>query len=93
MPCILLENGNGRTQREFIETVAKINGIELDFSYVHSETMIIASHDSIKGNYDKFLKMFREYSKPLSKEEQVDNIKTYILDEKLKYEMIERVSK
>jgi len=93
MPYILLENGNGRTQREFLETVAKINGIEIDFSYVDSETMIIASHDSIKGNYDKFLKMFNEYSLPLSKEEQIDNIKTYILDKNLKHEMIERVSK
>ncbi|MCL2859795.1 MAG: hypothetical protein FWF46_04400 [Oscillospiraceae bacterium] len=88
MLYILLESGNGRTQREFIEIIAKINGIELDFSYISGETMIIASHDSINGNYDKFMEMFKKYSMPLSKEEQIKNIKTYILDKNLKTTML-----
>ena len=45
--------GNGRAQRVFIESLAKINGLYLDLTNVSKEDMIIASHDSISGNYDK----------------------------------------
>jgi len=68
--------------------LAKINGILLNFTSVDAETMIIASHDSINGNYDKFMKMFKKYSIPLSKEEQIKNIETYILDKNLKNTML-----
>lgn len=54
--------GNGRTQRIFIESLAKINGINLDLTLVSKEEMIVASHDSINGNYKKLRDMFRKYS-------------------------------
>lgn len=80
--------GNGRTQRQFIEIVAKINGIDIDFTSIKEKTMIIASHESINGDYTKFLKMFKECSKPVSKEEQRSNIDTYILNNDLKSEIL-----
>ena len=50
--------GNGRSQRIFIESLAKINGIYLDLTNVSKMDMIIASHDSINGNYVKLKNMF-----------------------------------
>jgi len=88
MPYILLENGNGRTQREFIQIVAKINDIDIDFTSVDEETMIIASHDSINGNYNKFLEMFKNCSSPISKEEQLKSVETYILSNELKNKIL-----
>ena len=88
MLCILLENGNGRTQREFIQIVAKLNGIDIDFTSVDEETMIIASHDSINGNYNKFLEMFTKCSSPISKEEQLESVETYILSNELKNDLL-----
>lgn len=61
--------GNGRSQREFIEELAKINGIDLDLTSVPKMDMIIASHESINGAYDKLNTMFKEHSTPLSKED------------------------
>ena len=55
--------------------------------------MIIASHDSINGNYDKFIDMFKSYAKSLSEEEQKDNIEKYILDNNLKSEIYELIKK
>lgn len=43
--------GNGRSQRIFIESLAKINGIYLDLTNVSKRDMIVASHDSINGDY------------------------------------------
>ena len=52
--------GNGRTQRKFIEELAKINGINLNLTKVSEKDMIIASHDSINGHYEKLLNMFKK---------------------------------
>ena len=76
--------GNGRTQREFIEELAKVIGVDLDLTVVSQEDMIIASHDSINGSYDKFLNMFRKTARPLSKEEQLKAIDDYIKSNELK---------
>ena len=78
--------GNGRSQREFIEELAKINGIYLDLTSVEKMDMIIASHDSINNDYDKLIKMFTTHSKLISKKEQLDFIELYVsknLKEKL----------
>ncbi|MDD2208788.1 MAG: Fic family protein [Bacilli bacterium] len=69
--------GNGRTQREFIEELAKINGINLDLTGVDKMNMIIASHESINGDYDKLTMMFNKCSRALSKENQIDYIELY----------------
>lgn len=44
--------GNGRTQRMFIEILADRAGYEVDFSDVTSDQMIIASYNSFNQNYE-----------------------------------------
>lgn len=51
--------GNGRTQRLFIELLAQANGFEVDFSDVGSEEMIIASAEAFLGKYEKLNNLFR----------------------------------
>ena len=63
--------GNGRSQRLFIESLAKINGIYLDLTEVTKEDMIIASHESIKGNYHKLKEIFIKYSYALDDKEKL----------------------
>lgn len=69
--------GNGRSQREFVEELAKINGINLDLTVVDKMDMIIASHENINGNYEKLYAMFNKCSKSLSKEKQIEYVNLY----------------
>ncbi len=69
--------GNGRSQRVFIESLAKINGIYLDLTNVSKMDMIVASHKSINGNYKKLRDMFQENSGILSEEERLEYINVY----------------
>lgn len=69
--------GNGRTQREFIEELSKICGIDLDLTSVSKMDMIIASHEGINGHNEKLYKIFKENSKQLSFEKQVEYIEIY----------------
>lgn len=80
--------GNGRSQREFIEELAKINGVNLDLTVVDKMDMIIASHESINGDYDKLTAMFNKCSIPLSKENQIEYIKLYC-SEDLRKQLLE----
>lgn len=73
--------GNGRSQRLFIESLAKINGIYLDLTEVTREDMIIASNESIKGNYHKLKEIFIKYSYALDDKEKVKYISDYCSDE------------
>lgn len=73
--------GNGRSQRVFIESLAKINGIYLDLTNVSKMNMIIASHESINGNYEKLKEMFKENSHILSEEEKLKYINIYCSNE------------
>ena len=75
--------GNGRTQRTFIESLAKINGIYLDLTNVSKMDMIVASHESINGNYDKLTTMFIANSHSLTNLEKIGYIDIYC-SEKLK---------
>ena len=68
--------GNGRTQREFIEELAKVNGINLDLTKIGQQTMIHASHQSINGNNSQLLDLFTEFSKPMSSQMQIYYIST-----------------
>ena len=72
--------GNGRTQREFINGLAKINGLKLDFTKVKEKEMIIASSESANGNMQKLFDMFQKIAIPISKEEQLKAIDNYIDD-------------
>ena len=73
--------GNGRSQRVFIESLAKINGIYLDLTNVSKEDMVIASHDSINGNYKKLKEMFKDNSYSISEAEREEYINVYCSDE------------
>lgn len=77
--------GNGRSQRIFIESLAKINGIFLDLTNVSKMDMIIASHESINGNYIKLKNMFTKNSKILSDEEKKEYINIYCSNEMKKF--------
>lgn len=69
--------GNGRSQRVFIELLAKINGINLDLTNVSKMDMIVASHESINGDYKKLRDMFKNNSHDLSEEERLEYINIY----------------
>ena len=73
--------GNGRSQRTFIECLAKINGIDLDLTKVSKMDIIIASHESINGNYEKLLNMFKSNSKKLTEKERLEYIDIYCSNE------------
>ena len=72
--------GNGRSQRVFIELLAKINGINLDLTNVSKMDMIVASHESISGDYKKLRDMFKNNSHDLSEEERLEYINIYCSD-------------
>ena len=72
--------GNGRSQRVFIESLAKINGINLDLTNVSKMDMIVASHESINGNYKKLRDMFKNNSHSISERERIDYINVYCSD-------------
>lgn len=74
--------GNGRSQRMFIESLAKINGINLDLTNVSNMDMIVASHESINGRYEKLNKMFKENSYKITEEERLKYIELYCLNKK-----------
>ena len=57
-----------------------INGIDLDFTKVSKEEMIIASHDSINGNYDKLKEMFKNNSCIINEKERLEYIDLYCSD-------------
>lgn len=69
--------GNGRSQRVFIESLAKINGIDSDLTNVSKMYMIIASHESINGDYEKLKEMFKNNSRNLSEKEKIECINIY----------------
>ncbi len=73
--------GNGRSQRVFIESLAKINGIYLDLTNVSSLDMIIASHESINGDYNKLKVMVKKHSHILSEEKRLECINIYCSNE------------
>ncbi len=62
--------GNGRTQRMFIEYLSNVAGFHVDFSDVASEEMIEASVDSFLKNYEKMDRIFDKITKPILKKEQ-----------------------
>lgn len=69
--------GNGRSQRIFIESLAKINGINLDLTNVSKIEMIIASHESINGDYNKLKEIFKNNSNTVSEKEKLKYINIY----------------
>ena len=62
---------------EHIESLAKINGIYLDLTNVSKMDMIVASHESINGDYKKLKEMFKKNSHIISEEERLEYINIY----------------
>lgn len=81
--------GNGRTQREFIEQLAFINGIKLDLTVISQEKMIMLSHEGLLGKYDNMISYFKKCSTKITKEEQIKKISNIILDKKIKRQLLE----
>lgn len=52
--------GNGRSQREFIRSLAIKNGYIISFSDIPEEEMIIASRDSFLCEYESMERLFRK---------------------------------
>ena len=69
--------GNGRTQRLFIEYLASVAGYHVDFAQVSAEEMIIASADSFACDYESINRMFERITTPISMEEQKRNIQFF----------------
>jgi cell filamentation protein len=63
-------DGNGRTQRVFIEYLAQCAGFDVDFSQVTGKEMIEASALSFIKEYDKMNDMFTRITSSISSEEQ-----------------------
>lgn len=82
--------GNGRSQREFIEALAKINGIYLDLTSVPKMEMIIASHEAINGYNEKLYDMFITHSHNITKEEQIKYINQFC-SKKLKISLLKEI--
>lgn len=68
--------GNGRTQRVFIEYLAHTAGYYVDFSKVSSKEMIEASADSILCDYRKMENIFSNIIDKISIDEQEKFIKS-----------------
>lgn len=83
---------NGRTQREFINGLAKINGLKFDFTQVNESEMVIASSESTGGDMKKLITMFKSIAEPLSKEDQLKAINDYIKSDKIKTMFINKIS-
>jgi cell filamentation protein len=62
--------GNGRTQRIFIEYLANVAGYYVDFSKVSSKEMIEASSDSFLCDYKKMENIFRNIIDKITIDEQ-----------------------
>ncbi len=62
--------GNGRTQRLFIEYLASVAGYGVDFSGVSQKEMILASADSFARDYERLNDIFNEIASPLTNQQQ-----------------------
>lgn len=67
--------GNGRTQRVFIEYLVKAAGYDVDFSTVTQDEMIDASIKSFDCDYSPMEQMFSRIIKPVSFAEQFQFVK------------------
>ena len=85
--------GNGRAQREFIKELGRINGIDFSLENINQTSMIIASHDSLNGNYQKLTELYLKNAVAIDTEEQIQMIESYIKAEKLQSQLIKALGK
>lgn len=67
--------GNGRTQRVFIESLARIAGYQVNFTNVSAHDMIEASADAFNCDYRKMTDIFQRITSPISSREQEEYIR------------------
>jgi cell filamentation protein len=63
--------GNGRTQRVFIEYLAQIAGFSIDFSLVSSDEMYKVSISSYDKDYNTMNEMFQRITEPITERERI----------------------
>lgn len=66
--------GNGRSQRAFIESLAKVAGYKIDFSHVSAEEMIGASAEAFQCKYSKMNAIFQRITTAIPLDEQEEYI-------------------
>jgi len=66
--------GNGRTQRVFIESLAQVAGFHVNFKSVTTAEMIEASAYAFDCNYGKMTDLFQRITTPIPMEEQENSI-------------------
>ncbi len=73
--------GNGRSQREFAEELAKINGICLDLTRISKEEMVYACGLAVNGDYSMITNLFFDNAeeKPEKQDEYLDKYMDPIL--------------
>lgn len=70
--------GNGRSQREFVNMIARINGYELSFVSITSDDMIEASH-MINNGHEKMIRvLFEKNIHKIAPNKQRDYINKYV---------------
>jgi cell filamentation protein len=74
--------GNGRTQRVFIEYLAECAGFDVDFSQVTGKEMIEASVLSFRCKYEMMTEMFQRILSPIAPQEQQAFRKRIGIDER-----------
>ncbi len=66
--------GNGRTQRVFIESLARVAGVSLDLTRVSKKEMMIASLKGMLGKPEVLLEIFKANSHSIPRSVQLANI-------------------
>jgi len=82
--------GNGRAQREFIESLAKVNGIDLNLSLIEKDVMIIACYESMNGNNDKLKHIFNKSYNILDDSKVKHYVNTLVSDEGIKNTLLSK---
>lgn len=85
--------GNGRSQREFINMIARINGYELSFVSITSEDMIEASHMINNGHEGMIRVLFEKNIHKIDSSKQKDYIDKYVKNRILKKQLLTLATK
>lgn len=85
--------GNGRSQREFINMIARINGYELSFVSITADDMIEASHMINNGHEEMIRVLFEKNIHKIDSSKQIDYIDKYVKNRILKKQLLTVVSK
>ena len=85
--------GNGRSQREFINMIARINGYELSFVSITSKDMIEASHMINNGHEEMIRVLFEKNIYKIDSSKQIDYIDKYVKNRILKKQLLTLASK